>query len=705
MIDEREAILKSMAAEMAAALSREPGAATLSLMQRFGLLSEPTAGSAANAGALHPDAIGIWEPRGPAAPGFYDRSEIRRDLWTLWADVPTLAPKDERRRIVLLGESPAYGFFYAPAFSPAKVLESLLPSALGAATEVIDLARSGISAAELVAVTAAALRLQPDAYVIVAGNNWTRVPPPKSFDRCLQAKVLREGGAKGFKKLRERALAALVIDSLRQKLHQLSAAVPIVLVVPEFNLGDWPLDMEQDAPWLPTGHNRRWLECRTAAREALAAGELDAARALGSEMLDLDQGTAAGGWAILADCERAAGDLTAARGHLEKARDAHLWHVGRRMPRTHAIIQEALRGCASPRRISVVDLPRLFAALRPGELPDRELFLDFCDMSSTGIRIAMAAAAAELAELLGGPSPRPSTESLLLEAPWPLPRIEAEARFAAAIFNAVMGGTGAMTSFLCREAARRSSEVTRTMQDFLAARVSRLPAWASPAVARAFSATSTHQLKFLLLPANQRTFSSAVLLSAVADGLESAGIPARALLDELWRGEWRPDEPQDLLAVSNSSHFVDEDWIWETGYFFRAHSPISRFPWIGRAAEAVAFDLTCRRTAEVNAECQVLVNGEPLVEISPGSSWETFRFHAAAERVRPGLNWLEIRWSLDLPPTEDAIEGIARDLESGRTISLRPVFAEIHFLRAARYDCSPPHPASASPAVPRAPGL
>jgi hypothetical protein len=111
MIDEREEMLKSMAAEMAAALSREPGASALPLMQRFGFLPEPGAGATANADAPRSAAIGIWEPRGPAAPGFYDRSKARRDEWALWADVPTLTPKGERKRVVLLGESAAYGYF------------------------------------------------------------------------------------------------------------------------------------------------------------------------------------------------------------------------------------------------------------------------------------------------------------------------------------------------------------------------------------------------------------------------------------------------------------------------------------------------------------------------------------------------------------------------------------------------------------------
>lgn len=689
-MSDRESILEALAAEMAAALQQDGGASAVSLMQRFGALPASGAAGAAPPRPQRPGAIGVWEPRGPEAPGFYDRSPARRDEWYLWADIPTLTPKGEGKRVVLLGESAAYGFFYAPVYTPAKVLASVLGGIAGSPVEVLDLSRSSLGA-ELADVAAAALALQPDAYVILAGNNWwsAPLPPANSLERSLAALALRAGGVKGYKELREQQLALGVAAPVRENLRRLAAAVPIVLVVPEFNLVDWRLDIEQDAPWLPGDGNRRWLELREAARGALAAGEAGRARELAREMIALDGGTAAGGWALLAAAERASGDLAAARAGLERARDAHVWQLNRPLPRVHAIIQEALRGAAVPGRVAVVDLPRLFADLRGGELPDRELFLDFCHLSSRGIRLAMAAVARELSPLLYGAASTAAAGDLLAAAPEPTPRIEAEARFAAAIFNAQTGGANEVIPFFCQDALRRSPDIAATMGDFLESQVRRLPVWASPAVARASSAVSSIQLQNLLLPGMRRRLASPILLPEIAAALEGAGLPARARLDELLGAEQGVgDEPRDLLADWGGAAFQDEDWLFEDARFVQAHAPASRFPWVSRAAEPVVFELTCRRTAAGSAACRVLVDGAPLGEIAPGTRWETFRLHLTADRAAPGLHWLEIRWSLDLPPADEAIERAAADLEAGRPFSLRPVFGEVHTLCARRCSCT-----------------
>ena len=691
-MSDRESILEALAAEMAAALERDGGASAVSLMQHFGALPMPGAGGAQRPPQQRPGAIGVWEPRGPEAPGFYDRSPARREEWHLWADIPTLAPKGEGKRVVLLGESAAYGFFYAPAYTPAKVLASLLGGAAGGAVEVLDLARSSIGT-ELAEVAAGALALRPDAYVIFAGNNWWNapLPPPNSLERSLGALALRAGGVKGYKELREQQLALGIAAPVREQLRRLAAAVPIVLVVPEFNLGDWRLDVEQDAPWLPGDGNRRWLELREAARGALAAGEAGRARELARQMMALDGGTAAAGWAILAAAERALGDLAAARAGLERARDAHVWQFNRTLPRVHAIVQEALRGAAVPGRVAVVDLPRLFADHKGGELPDRELFLDFCHLSSAGIRLAMAAVARELSPLLYGVGAAPAAAAgeLAAGAPEPTPRIEAEARFAAAIFNAQTGGASEVVSYFCRDALRRSPDIAATMGDFLESQAQRLPFWASPEVARACSAVSTVQLQNLLLPGMRRRLGSPILLPAIAAALEGEGRPARSRLDELLGAEQGVgDEPRDLIADWGGATYQDEDWLFEEAHFVQAHAPASRFPWVSRAAEPVAFELTCRRTAKGSGACQVLADGAPLGEIAPGTCWETFRLHLPADGAAPGLHWLEIRWSLDLPPADEAIERAAADLEAARPFSLRPVFGEVHTLRARRCSCT-----------------
>lgn len=678
MTADPDKVLRQMASELAEAL-RERGAAAL--MQRLGLLATPPAGAPASS-PLRPGAIGIWEPQGD---GTYARSEALRSHWPYWADLPAIPAKGERKRVLLVGESVAYGFFYAPEFTPARVLEPLVSTALGTAVEVIDLSRAGILRAELAALLERVPALEPDLLVVFAGNNWLPVEPAPAhtLESSLEAAVLREQGVGAFKELREKKLFEQVTEGLGRQLEELSAAVPAVLLVPAFNLADWRLDPEVDAPWLSEGGNRRWLECRAAAREALAAGDLERTRALAQEMLDLDRGTAGSGWVLLAECERRSGGLAEARRCLEKARDARIWDNNLEATKTHGSIQEALRRCGSRGRITVVDLPEVLAGWQDGAPPDRRFFLDLCHMTSEGIRIAMASAAREAARQLGGEA-LPALADLVSRAPGPSPRVEAEARFTAGVFNAHFGQTGPQMSFFLREAARLSPEVAGILWESLDLQVRRAPFWTRTAAARISQALRTAQLRDRILSPG-RDFFHAELLAAIADVLEAEGRPARAFLDGLRRAERSLTEaPLDLLSPYNAESMADRNATWsDTHSFHRAYSPVSRFPWVCREPAGVAFALTCRRTTETAAPCEIRVNGTPMEEIAPGPGWTVFRFTAPSGVVQAGVNWLEIRWSLDLPPAEEQIAQAAGDLENGRPYTLVPVFAEIHSLTAA----------------------
>jgi hypothetical protein len=668
--------LKSVADEMALLLSGSSGAATISIMQRLGLLTAP-AESGAGVLRARPGTIGLWEP---VAHG-HERSEAKRAEWSRWANIQSIPPKGNRKRVLLLGESVARGYFYDPEFTPAQALESSLSIVLGQPVEVVDLAKVDLLIPELVSLSDAALALEPDALIIFAGNNWfTR----HERDRCLEASILRKSGVPGLKELREQRLSALVENTLRPHFTRLSMRQPIVLIIPEFNLADWRLDAEADAPWLPQGRNRRWLECRAAARSALASGCLDTAQTLAREMVELDGGTAASGWTILADCARDTGDFVSARGYLEKARDSQIWNNTPQTPRTLSIVQQALRESAVPGRIAIVDLPRHFATWQPSGLPGSRLFLDYCHLTAEGIRVAMAAAASELAVLFGSGRPSADLESLVERIPAPSARLEAEAHFAAAIHCAHWGQRTPVVSFRCQEAARRSPEVALAMREYLELQIRRAPTWTCAAVER-LSILATPALRRYVLSFGQAKLFDPVLLAAIAEALEKNGLPTVAFLDKLRREERSlSDRPLDLLSPYHRPSWADRDWLGWPTYFCRAYSLTSRYPWVSRAPHEVAFELTCRRADAGLGECHLRINGTRVAQFSLTSEWSTFRFSVPGNLVQIGVNWLEIDWPLGLSDGEEEVERIALDYEHDRPVPLLPVFSEIFSLSAAQ---------------------
>jgi hypothetical protein len=661
--------LKSLADEMARLLSGSSGESAVLLMERFGLLSLPER----NTSSVRPGFVGIWE----AGPQGYERSAALRDEWRLWADVQFIPPKRERKRVLLLGESVARGFLYDPDFNPAKTLEAVLPTALGQPVEIVDLAKINLTGSQLMGLIGTVPALEPDVLIVFAGNNWFLTD---KRDRYLEATALREQGALGLKAHREQRLAGFV-HTLRRQLTELSERLPVVLVIPEINLADWRLDAKADAPWLPLGRNRRWLECRTAALSALAALRLDEAAALAREMVDLDSGTAASGWTILADCARGTGDLIAARTYLEKARDAHLWDFTHQTPRTLSVTQQALRDCALPGRIAVVDLPSCFTAWQGGELPGRRLFLDYCHLSAEGIRVAMAATALEVANLLEVGRPLPGIENLANDIHPPSPYIEATAYFAAALHSSYGGQSGSFISYLCHEAARRSPKVAQAMRIYLEVQTRSAPTWACSAFDRLSAVVTPFLQRYILR--NPKLFEP-VLLPTIADALEKNGLPSLAFLNELRQSERSlSDRPRDLLDPYHRASMEDLDWLeWPT-HFHHAYSPTSRYPWVSRAPREVVFTLNCRRTGVTNlGEYQVRINGTCVIHLPLTHEWNTFHFSAPSNLVQSGVNWLEIDWPLDLPDGKEEIEHIAREHEHGRFVPLLPAFAEISSLTA-----------------------
>lgn len=669
----QDSLLKSLADDMARRLTGGGGAETVLLLERLALL----AATETRPPVRPMRAVGIWEP----GPEGHERSATHRKDWHHWADIPTIPRKGERKRVLLLGESVARGFFYDPELNPAQILEATLTAALGESVEVVDLARSDLKGTDLADLVAETLALEPDALVVFAGNNWFLYDKRA---RHLEATMLRERGALGLKEMREQQLAAFIEETLWPQVVQVSASIPVVIVVPEINLADWRLDAKADVPWLPAGLNRRWLECRAAACSSLAAGDLGRAEGLAREMVELDGGTAASGWTLLADCASVRGDLDAARVCLEKARDAHLWDFTHQTPRTLSVTQQALRGFALPGRIAVVDLPARFTEWQGGELPGRRLFLDYCHMTAEGMRVAMAATALAASGLLDVGRPLPALEALVDAAPSPSVRLEAVAHFAAALHSAHWGQSGPLVSYLCHEAARRSPEIARVMRAYLEIQTRRAPTWAA-AAAEGLRADATPFLRGYI-QLHQAKLFDAVLLPAIAGALEENGLPAVEFLDQL-RQEERSlsSRPVDLLDPFFRSSWADLDWLeWPT-HFQRAYSPLSRYPWVSREPREAFFVLTCRRSgAAPPGEFRVRINDTPVATFPLNPEWSTVRFAAPASVVRSGVNWLEIDWPLELQLGEAAIERIARELEHGRYVPLLPAFAEISSLTAVQ---------------------
>ncbi len=611
--------------------------------------------------------VGIWRPAevgGAAAfvrppPGPFGDHHAAREV------IPAAKPPGTRR-VCWFGESAAAGYLYAPHVTPARMLQQYL----GDTWDVVDLARTNETLDGLAAaVAAAAHRLDPDVLVVFTGNNWNlletpEVSPyyPSAAGRTEYAAALREAGLAGPIELAGRrrlrrageALAALAAHGL-----------PVVLVVPEANAADW--EARQPVPWLPGGGTAAWHRHHGAAVAALAKGDEGAAREAAERMLDIDGGLTPAPFRILA----ATGVPGAAEAEVAADHYATMCFLG--SPRAAPVDQEVQRRAARRHGFRLVDLPAVFRRHEP--LPGRQLFLDYCHLTAAGMRLAVAAVAAEVAG-------RDVASVDVAVAP----AVEATARLGAAIHAAhrhlpVDPRNDAVARSL-RAALAADPSVAGAMLDVAAARAAPVPEVLTPAQQR--NLASPHRLGY----AHGWRFDhlDAVLLEAMAGLL---GRDVDAALAPRAVGE-RPVElvrPSACLWEPSARfhHEVTPFADVTVPVFLRCPWPAASLAFVAAAPADHAVEVTARLPGYgAPGQATLIVNGKRLGRLPIGRAWSSASRRVPAAAVRPGLNRLDVWWP-ELPPVGDEqLAGVVDRLERGLPADLHPVFGELWSARVHR---------------------
>lgn len=703
-------LLKDVADRLARTVVTEGGAQVTRLLRLAGLLGNPSSPapersltdnigsregtSEAPAQSPSPPRIGIWEGEEVNGQTCFVRRQDMMGEWNFWASVGRIEAKGDRLRILLLGESVARGYLYDPLFNMAGALEEVLQSQLGEDNvEVIDLARTNLGP-DLKELAHSALLLEPDAAIIFAGNNWkARYYDPHPYERAALDAQIRRRGVPGLKRGFEERLAEQARSGVREiaSLYQ-AKRVPLVWMVPEFNLGDWR-DPATIAPHLSRGSNQEWLTLWDGARGALRDGDFETAAKLAKRMVELDGGTTAVGLYILAECSQQLGDSVAGRRYLELARDATIWDCSRAVsPRPYTVTQEVLREEAVRCRNEVVDVPEVFKEYLDGGIPDRRLFLDYCHLTSEGIQVAVAAAASRVLRLLRGADIH--WRELVDESVAPTREVEAEASFLAAVHNAHWAQSFDLVHHYCLRAVKLSPSVAQIMIRFLDLQTRRAPLMMCRS-AEEIAMGGSELVQHYLLHHNRQQLDK-TLLDAVVGALGGAGIDAGGQLNQLRREEHsvasRDADLLDYYYVSSARQAQEETWLIpqlqklnEAKNYYTAYSRESRFFFVGDANRPVRLRLTCRLPESGSDEgiISVEVNGGRLGDAVIGRPWSTWEIEVAGGEIRDGLNEVVIRWPTPAFPGDDLLESLIDRITDKSLPEFFCPFGEIHAFSAS----------------------
>lgn len=691
--------LKPLAGELAAFLANADGSGhILRLMNRLGLFADSSApakhATVDGSGSPEPPVlIGIWQAEEIAGETHFVRAPKLSAEWRWWADVDRIAPKRTKKRIVLIGESVAYGWSYAPVFTPAKALQHLVASLVFPdEVEVIDLSRINMGlpqARELNALACA--HLEPDVVVHFSGNNWHPLALLPPLARREYADLLKG----------EHGLARL-IDQRKQEMAQrvgyfvddiIAAAkdreIPLVFVLPDFNLVDWR--DEWFGPWLENGKTGEWHRTRRLAEEALASGDISRAAALAIELIAWDGGTSGAGFAILARCRLQEGKVSEVRGLLEKAWDTLFLNPALSMPRYLAGNRHVLRERAARAEIPVVDLHAVFADHLGGELPDRRLFIDYCHLSVNGIKVAMAAVAAALAPHLGVAT-KPWRE-LVGEVANPPEAVELASRFMCAFQNSSLGQRD---DLIARDLQPLVAAAPELMRVVLALCTQGAPIWMNREFA-VLSKSDPGVLSSLILSAyggESYVPLSQNLLDAALSVLPTDAAEIRRHTDEVLADAHGIGRlATDLLHPRHyQTSMLKRDFLWwEVDNaqlatvltipfcYYKAYEDESVFRFVAR--DAVRCSLTYRVPGGGEAVI-IEVNGRTRITLAATAHWQTETFVIEPGELVAGRNRLRFFW----PPLTDgasvALAAAAARIAQGMNPELFPVFGEIHAFTA-----------------------
>ena len=438
--------------------------------------------------------------------------------------------------------------------------------------------------------------------------------------------------------------------------------MPVIVVVPETNLVDWHEDEAWLVPALKGDGNSRWRILATEAQAAFDARDTLAAARLATQLTALDEFTSPVGPSMLARCHLHSGATAKAREQFELARDTCRTLPLRLPPGCARTIQEGLRASAARHGFHIIDLPQLMGDHLDGELPDRRLFLDYCHLTSEGVRLLVQSVANATVELLG------LGEALDLwqvaDVPATTREADADAHFMAAIHCARWHQPGDLVLFHCNEAARLCPTTIERMASYLDAFGQPGPPW----LRRRFSHligerhSPTYRYFCEVSPIANENLQDEVLideLNRIARELE----PAR-----VWSHSHTACPSAYEIDLLSSRHLAVNDvnsvvLALRPPAYIEAYEPASRF--VVRLALAGAFRLQITyRTpfAAPDGMISIEVNGVEASAFPACAKWASVQLPDLA--LSGGRNELTISW----PPIATSGESF---LQRSRTLLKR----------------------------------
>ncbi|HLX48075.1 MAG TPA: hypothetical protein VKS82_07070 [Streptosporangiaceae bacterium] len=609
--------------------------------------------------------VGAWlaEP-GEGGVALRPRDDIPAPQRADWAQDGYVPPPGTARRVVLIGESAARGWPLDPVFNPAAALRRRLAAAAPGRFQVVDLAKTGAGAADLITVLRQLPVARPDIVIAFAGNNWSLPPEDTSREPCLPAvteirdllaQALRCGG---YGAMRRAFIDAVVLPRARQFCAELAElhrgyGAEIIVVIPEFNLRGWRPPGDVEVPVLPAGRLARWYELYERAVQACAGNQWREAQSLVASLRELDGGTSPVPGQLLGRLAESSGKGAVARAELEDSRDAVCGLFIRYPPRAVREVQQLLATFAAENGFSCVDLRRELASADLPELPDERFFHDYCHLTDLGMERAMAPVAAAL---LGSGSGLPQTESGVGRA------ARAFAHAHAAVHLAYQAQPASVVRPRLRAALAADPGLAPLMSAVLDLLSCSRPAWIHPVAGELIARPEVADFAVPLAVSRGLSVELWVLRECLAQEVGDVAGDGAATIDLLELPDSRGHLPPNCTAGS---------------FYHRASARRSLLAFAASGPCRGVLDVTYRMPTPVSGAVSVSCNDTGIGELQAQRRWSSESVGVPAGAVRPGVNWISFDWPVAQPDADACYAADATALACGEFPTVLPVFGEI----------------------------
>ncbi|HBI74094.1 MAG TPA: hypothetical protein DDY59_13045 [Lachnospiraceae bacterium] len=646
--------------------------------------------------------IGTWSPVFEDGEVVFVRNkQADTAFWESNCKQFCLKKKSTHKRVCVIGESVAAGMFFTPHISPTKTLSEYLELHSEGMWDVIDLTRNSMNAGALLETCRAALQINPDYIVVIAGNNWyTDITIEHSGPisrRRMYVNALDKGNICAIIQQYKEKSVEFAKEILRQ-IDGISSEVQtqFLFVLPAVNYKDW--ERRYPLHWLDNKKTSKWYEKFKLAVHAIENKDYESGLKLGVEMIQIDGGTNATSSRIVANCLMKLGRNEEAYAYCAAESDnSLLFDEITSFPGMSSLVRKEIkREEKSFKHIFFFDMEEIFQKFSGEKVVGSPFFVDYCHLSPEGYKISMAPIAGYITncdvQIKNIDDDNHTVGSFYL----------ATAYFCIALYNTHLNRP-VINNFnmkkyvsLFQKAVDCCETVLDIMELYIKARGCQFGT--GFALSKSGQKLSDMLNSPLDLPITQQAPGvDAFAITCICEILTANGRKGKKLLEEYQRAYINLlDKGVDLINPqymewinSHTMAAIDsENGTWRNMPYHKSWWPWSYFTLASDTLNDLEMEIVLRLptsfTAKEKKRVSVVINNKVIKNIFVIDKWTMHKVTISAGCLSKGFNRVSLEWPELEQNEEKAISDLKDRYVKGRNVEFYPIFGEIFSMRVRK---------------------